>query len=302
MYYAIIVLNGSMDPDYFTHLIGLVLAVEILYSRSIESSCLDTVQLILQEFVKKSAELYDDLFLKSGTHELLHLCESTRDFGPPNNFSCFQFEEINRKFIRGIKGKNLVGDELIKNFSISKSLSKFSSLKSNYQNSLLIFTSKYSGIKSTNNKEKSTNKIKITDKIKACSDLEVQHAIENYLEKRVYILNTINHVKIGNTLYTTTINNTRFNNSCVLSKGTNLIGLIRSIVLYENFFSIANALLIYIRRIFIQIIKTLKVKCFLHQKHKNILLLKYTMFQNFFHEQKDNLIFISTLNASHLFL
>lgn len=124
MYYALIVFNGTMDPEYFTHFTSLIIAIEILFSRTIDATCLDSVQIILQEFVKNSAELYDDLFLKSGTHELLHLCESARQFGPPNFYSCFQFDELNRKFIRGIKGKSLIGDDFIKNFSICLNLSR----------------------------------------------------------------------------------------------------------------------------------------------------------------------------------
>ncbi len=41
----------------------------------------------------------------SGTHELIHLIDCTKDFGPLNNINCFPFEEMNRKFLSCIKGE-----------------------------------------------------------------------------------------------------------------------------------------------------------------------------------------------------
>ena len=58
----------------------------------------------------------------SGVHELLHLVECTRNFGPLNNINCFPFKELNQKCIGSIHGRDLIGEEFIKLFSIMQSL------------------------------------------------------------------------------------------------------------------------------------------------------------------------------------
>jgi hypothetical protein len=57
------------------------------------------------------------IFHLKGIHELLHLVECTREFGPLNSVSCFQFEELNRKLTTYIKGYDLIGEEFLKLFS-----------------------------------------------------------------------------------------------------------------------------------------------------------------------------------------
>jgi hypothetical protein len=59
----------------------------------------------------------------SGMHELLHLVDCTLDFGPLNSISLFTFEELNRKGVRLIKGKDLIGEEFIKLLSTAQCLS-----------------------------------------------------------------------------------------------------------------------------------------------------------------------------------
>ena len=62
----------------------------------------------------------------SGMHEILHLVECTHAFGPLNCTNSFQFEEINRKIIRFISGKDLMGDEFLKLFLVLQALTFYS--------------------------------------------------------------------------------------------------------------------------------------------------------------------------------
>jgi hypothetical protein len=59
----------------------------------------------------------------SGVHELLHLVHCTKKFGPLNLVNCFQFEELNRKILGVIHGKDLIGEEFIKMFFTVQNLS-----------------------------------------------------------------------------------------------------------------------------------------------------------------------------------
>ena len=87
----------------------------------------------------------------SGMHELLHLVDCTLDFGPLNNVAAFSYEEINRKIIQLIHGKDLIGDEFLVNFSILQSLELF--CQSNNENDKFNqFLEKHSIIKTSNKK------------------------------------------------------------------------------------------------------------------------------------------------------
>ena len=61
----------------------------------------------------------------SGMHELLHIVDCTISFGPMNSVCCFQYEEINRKILHLIHSNDLVGAEVLLNFSVLQSLESY---------------------------------------------------------------------------------------------------------------------------------------------------------------------------------
>ena len=127
IYYSLCIFYQIMDYAYYQHLMLLVIAMENLLKPKIEVNELDSIQYILIKFVEQMELLYPKRAMLSGFHELLHLVQCTKDFGPLNGCNCFEFEELNRKMLTFIKGRDLIGEELIKLFSIAKSLSFFSS-------------------------------------------------------------------------------------------------------------------------------------------------------------------------------
>jgi hypothetical protein len=92
----------------------------------------------------------------SGVHELLHLVQCTKNFGPLNGCNCFEFEELNRLFLKLIKGNDLIGEEFIKLFSYLKVLNSYSS-NSLTNSKFKEFINKNSAIKTSNLKHKSKN-------------------------------------------------------------------------------------------------------------------------------------------------
>ena len=72
------------------------------------------IKKILISFVKEAQDIYPGDIMVSGMHEILHLVDCTLEFGPLNCINSFQFEELNRKIIRLISGKDLIGDEFLK--------------------------------------------------------------------------------------------------------------------------------------------------------------------------------------------
>ena len=127
LYYSLPVFFKLMPHVFFLNLMKLVLCMQHLLRKNIVREDLDTIQSILNDFVAESESIYGKSVLLSGMHELLHLVECTKSFGPLNCVNLFQFEEINRKILRFVKGRDLISEEFLKTFSIYQALEHFRS-------------------------------------------------------------------------------------------------------------------------------------------------------------------------------
>ena len=124
LYYAIPVFNNIMPDKLFKNIIKLIIFIETLLSKEVSVVHLKMSQNLVVEFIDELDDLYPKNIMLSGVHELLHFVEGTLDFGPVNITNLFTYEELNRKIIRLIKGKDLIGEEFIKLFSTAQCLSK----------------------------------------------------------------------------------------------------------------------------------------------------------------------------------
>jgi hypothetical protein len=78
------------------------------------------------------------------------LVDYTEEFGPLNCVNSFQFEELNRKILGLIHGKDLMGDEFMNLFSVLEALMCYSFTNTN--KTLTDFFEKHNIIKSSNKK------------------------------------------------------------------------------------------------------------------------------------------------------
>ena len=125
LFFAIPVFYKVMKREYFKNLICLIISLEHLVDQKISKNKLPVIKNMLVEFVSKLENLYDNHIMNSGIHELLHLADCTKNFGPLNAINCFQFEELNRKVERFHKGQDLVGEEFLKLWNSSQNLGYF---------------------------------------------------------------------------------------------------------------------------------------------------------------------------------
>jgi hypothetical protein len=109
------VFNGLIKPIFYTNITKFVVALEFLLNREMKRQNLEVVKQIFKLFVKEVEEIYPENIMLSGMHELLHLVDCTKRFGPLNLVNCFQFEELNRKIGNLIFGKDIIGDEFLLN-------------------------------------------------------------------------------------------------------------------------------------------------------------------------------------------
>ena len=109
----LLVFNGLMRPIFY------------LLNREMSRENLEMVKQIFKIFVKEVEQIYPENIMLSGMHELLHLVDCTKRFGPLNLVNCFPFEELNRKIGNLIFGNLIIGDEFLLNFSILLALNNF---------------------------------------------------------------------------------------------------------------------------------------------------------------------------------
>ena len=150
----------------------------------------------------------------SGMHELLHLVDCTIEFGPLNCINSFQFEELNRMILRLIHGKDLIGDEFMKLFSILQALMCFS--YSNTNSVLLEYFQKHNIIKSTNKKRLtgSFGLFKPSGELFEPS-LEIKNKILEFFEEDLKSFNFCHKFYYKGVLYTSLNNDTKRCDFCV---------------------------------------------------------------------------------------
>ena len=217
LYFAIPVFSKVMNPEYFKHLLYLIIPIEKLLEKNIKKDKFKLIHDSLCVFVKKLEELYDVHILKSGAHELLHLTLCTEQLGPINQNNCFPFEELNRKVNRYRKSNDLIGDEFLKLLNASKNFSLYiDELEENNGERFYKFIKNHFQFKSSNIKNKKSDevsRIKLGKKI----IIELSDYMRNFLSSKLKTsvkLTFYESLYLNNIMYSIE-KNTKFSNSTI---------------------------------------------------------------------------------------
>ena len=181
IYYSLPIFHDIMDSSQFEHLVKLVIFMETILSREIKLEDLDFAQQLIISYVKDYSKFYSLNSMLSGVHELLHLVDCTKTFGPLNNINCFPFEELNRKLLGTIHGRDLIGEEFIKLFTLMQSM--YFTVSGFCSDSKLVgFIKEEMIFKTSNRKRQFSNteisEVKILGKKEITKDLEILKAVE----------------------------------------------------------------------------------------------------------------------------
>ena len=248
LFFALPLFQNIMDENYFKHLVLFVTSLEMLISKRIKRSDLPIISANLKNYVIQAEILYDKHFINSGVHELNHLVKCTIEIGPLNIICCFQFEELNRKVTRFIKGQDLVGDEFIKSWTVSKNLALHISkmYSDDDENKIIIFIKEHFALRSSNLKKKNTG----FNVLKMGQDSKLENTKLEIATEKIGFLLRINSgqeiyffksIKINNCVYTTTEVNNKFSNCCI--KYNNQVGFI------ENIFSCNESVYFFVKKL-----------------------------------------------------
>lgn len=307
LYYAFIVFYEIMEIEYLNHLKCLIIPLEILSMRVIKKSDLIIAEKLLIKFVSEIKNLYSESLLKSGTHELVNLCDMSLKFGPLNISSLYQYEELNRKINSFIKGFDLVGEEFIKIFTLSQNLTRISQFYKD-DDEFKSFIDKYCKIKSSNRKVISYSGVRYTQSPEICKDKNIIEIIKEYNILEI-IDNTIfvrYRLIYNNNIFTSYIEKyikNRFGNYCILDKMSNKYGLIlKFISINERVYVLCKKLVFLHNPFYVIDYQDLKSKLFIASLSNQIFVTEIQyLSQIFFHNYKNNIFFLSLLNTNHLF-
>jgi hypothetical protein len=301
LFYALIVFKHCMSDKYYTHIQKLVISLEYLLSPRIKKSGLDRVQSLLEEFVKDIGKLYDETALSSGVHELLHLVECTRKFGPLNLNNSFPFEELNRKVYSLIFGKDLMGEEFVSLFSAAQALSFFGSRVQFKSEALRDYFNSTFDIKTSNRKNVRSNEglILKCDILMENNDTFVRLLAEHDIHI-IGELPTIERCYFNGICYTDARKESgKFADFCVFDKVSRKHGLIVKLVYHNKKVSSISKQYLHILPIEIHGVKS---KTFLCTETDNYFVSSIEDLEKcLFVKYNESISFISSFRTSHLF-
>lgn len=307
LFFSMPVFYNVMNEAYFKHLILLVISLERLLAKNIELNNLDLVHSNLSEFVENLSSLYDDHIMTSASHEILHLVKSTRELGPLNQVNCYPFEELNRKITRLIKSQDLVGDEFIKLWSVSRNLGLYINELEYSDNKFIKFVKENFGLKSSNLKKKNKEKILIklgkyseqknlSDRIRYFIKNIVSYDDDICLYERLYF---------NNIVYSSELNKeTKYSDSTIIFKDQ--VGIISNIVKSNDLiFIICRKLNLFESQFFYIESNAYNSSYRVYTISRSYFYVKHSEFKDlkklFSIPYEENLVFVNHFTSNHLF-
>ena len=307
LHFAIPVFYGIMEEEYFKHLLLLIISMEQLLSKHIEIQNLKLIHHSLCNFVQDLEKYYDVHILKSASHELIHLVMCTEVLGPINQNNCYQFEELNRKVNRLIKGQDLIGDEFLKLFNSSRNFCLFvENLDEIENNKFVNFAKKHFSIKTSNHKKTAQKSCYI----KGGKVLKIQFNdyVEKFLNDKVNLNSDIfffEFIYFNDIVYSVK-KDTKFTNHVISLDGQ--FGLIQYIFRSdENFYFVCCHLIKSMSPFFIKNCENIKLnsKFSIYSRSSSYFLIDQNQFKflkkHFIFVNENGLYMVTSFTGNHLF-
>ena len=303
LYYSLPIFCGIMEPKYYLNLMKLVVSMELLLENKIKCENLPIIKNILISFVKEVEDIYPKAIMVSGMHEILHLVECTLIFGPLNCTNSFQFEELNRKVISLISGKDLMGDEFLKLFLVLQGLTFYSFKNDNPV--LKEYFEKRNIIKSSNRKRLNESKKGVFTPLGEIlpASVEISNKIMTQHSDVLLPLKYCTRISFNGIVYTSLKSDTKRCDYCVKTHDESF-GLIEFFVYNDvQVYVILKRISKYFHPFFDPLYPQLKSKSFLANFTKSEFISTLDKISKaFLIEINDTRIYISTLSISHLFM
>jgi hypothetical protein len=90
-YLAIVVLKKAVQPDAYDHFLLLFCATTICSSKAY-SALLDIAEVMLKHYIEYYGDIYGEAHITSNVHNLGHVVQEVRRYGPLHTFNAYPFE------------------------------------------------------------------------------------------------------------------------------------------------------------------------------------------------------------------
>lgn len=111
---GIVVLYETVNSDLYNHFLTLCTAVRMISCNKTYVSKVDLSEKLLKNFVENFGPLYGHNKISFNVHNLLHVCDGVRLFGPLDRFSAYKFENYMRHISKQIHRPSQILQQLVK--------------------------------------------------------------------------------------------------------------------------------------------------------------------------------------------
>lgn len=113
-----VVLKGLLSEDVYNHFLYLHAGARLMCHPKLckDQDVIDYCSVLFRKFVKCSIKLYGPHFVSYNVHNLIHLPEDVRRFGPTDTYAAYPFENYNKKILGMVRksARPLSPNDLVK--------------------------------------------------------------------------------------------------------------------------------------------------------------------------------------------
>ena len=114
LYSGPVILCGKIPQEVYHNFLLLSVSMRMLLSPALCANYLDYVQELLETFVKNFGSIYGQNMLIYNIHNLVHLVQDAKRYGPLDNISAFPFESFLGKLKKLVRGSNYPLSQLVR--------------------------------------------------------------------------------------------------------------------------------------------------------------------------------------------
>lgn len=122
LFFSVPLLKGHLPRKFYNHWKLLVQAVRILLQDEVTHYEIDRAELLLLEFVTKTEKYYGHFEMTYNMHQLLHLAESVRRWGPLWSHTAYPFESSLGNLKSVLKATKGVAHQIVRNIEINRAV------------------------------------------------------------------------------------------------------------------------------------------------------------------------------------
>lgn len=112
LYTGVVALKNNVSDDIYYHFLTLHCAYRIFLCQKLSESCIESAQSLIENFVENFSYVYGSDQISYNVHNMLHISDCVRQFGPGDSFSTYRFENYMQSLKKKIRKPNQILQQL----------------------------------------------------------------------------------------------------------------------------------------------------------------------------------------------